>query len=151
MPELQMPLQRESFEVQAMCSLRSQTNRENIKYPLLSFLFYGCLKIPFYRCPVCGRVVKRPSNIYYCKKCGSSAIMEEVSLSEVVAGLSPLEREVWEYICTSGKVTADELRSVNPAYLGAVGKLVSLGLVERERLPWITYFYPVIDILGEEA
>ena len=77
--------------------------------------------------------------------------MEEVSLSEVVAGLSPLEREVWEYICTSGKVTADELGSVNPAYLGAVGKLVSLGLVERERLPWITYFYPVIDILGEET
>ena len=100
-------------------------------------------------CPKCGRVVKRDAGVYYCRRCGVDAVMREVSVSDVVASLSPTEWECWEYICVSGKVTADELKRVNPAWLGAAGKLKAKGLVETERLPWKTYIWATIDVFEE--
>ena len=105
--------------------------------------------MPVYKCPRCGRIVKMDTGRYYCKVCGPHALMRKVSIGEVVAELSPLEHEVWEYICTSGRVTVEELRKINPAYVGVLGRLKSRGLIEMERLPRETYVWAVIDIMEE--
>jgi len=35
--------------------------------------------VPIYRCPKCGRTVEMPEGRYYCKVCGSSAIMVKLT------------------------------------------------------------------------
>jgi len=110
------------------------------------------LGLPLYKCPLCGRVVRKVKGRYYCSRCGVRAVMREVSVKDVVAELSPLEWKCWEYICTSGRVTVEELRRVNPAYLGVLGKLKAKGLIEMERLPRETHVWAKIDIFeGEEV
>ncbi len=40
--------------------------------------------MPIYRCPICGRTVKRPEGTYYCSKCGQIATMVKISEKKVV-------------------------------------------------------------------
>ena len=35
--------------------------------------------MPVYRCPKCGRTVKKPEGTYYCKVCGRETIMEKIA------------------------------------------------------------------------
>jgi uncharacterized OB-fold protein len=39
--------------------------------------------MPVYKCPKCGRLVKKPKGSYYCRVCGPSALMEEVEVPEI--------------------------------------------------------------------
>jgi hypothetical protein len=71
--------------------------------------------------------------------------MNEKEIKETVENLSKLEWECWEFITTSGTVTLEELKKVNPKFIGAIGKLITKKLVKRERLPNLTLFHPTID------
>ena len=68
--------------------------------------------MPVYECPKCGRTVELPEGKYYCKVCGPSAIMKQVTIpkksDEVEMGktLTPTAKNVYtvEFYDSQGKL-----------------------------------------------